>query len=346
MADASHSKPPAPASSVRALPPIVLASFATAAVTYPADLVKALRMGAPAAAPIGELVGQFRQTYGIRGFFTQGVAPEVARAGLMRTFKFFFFPVVCEAMWGRPPSECGGFEKAAAAIFAACPETIFIMPLEMGKLGLQLDRANEFGGSSRAAMARVARDRGVVRGLYAGYLGVQWRQSSWSAVYFSTVDGIEAALNRAVGGGGGDGSSFLVKLASGFVAGCGGAAANVPGDLVRTKIQRDAFYAGGKPGPIPFFAVSEFLAVGAGIARAGGVASLWTGFRYKALHLGGSGALMACLLPTLRQLLMWSEGAVSRKSLKSLERFAEIVGNPSNEIQIRPRSCAHDEGVF
>lgn len=260
-------------------------------------------MGAPAATPITALVRGFHATYGVSGFFTQGIAPEVARAGLMRTFKFFFFPVFCEAMHDKPAAACSGGEKAVAAIFAAMPETLFIMPLEMGKLGLQLDVKNEFGGSSRAAMTRVVADRGVVRGLYAGVLGVQWRQSSWSAVYFSTVDAIDETLGDAVGAPG----SSLVKLAAGFVAGCGGAAANVrvlpsfpsgdpaepqvPGDLIRTKVQRDAFYAGGRPGPNPFFAVGEFVSVGAGIARAGGVGALWTGFRYKALHLGGSGAL-------------------------------------------------------
>ena len=154
------------------LPPITVASFATAGIMYPADLVRALRMGAPTR-PITSLVREFRATYGWSGFFTQGVGPEVARAGIMRTLKFFNFPVFFEAIHGKPVSAGTGAEKATVAVVAALPETFVILPFEMGKVGLQLDKANEFKGSATNAMRRVVKDRGLARGLFSGYVGVR-----------------------------------------------------------------------------------------------------------------------------------------------------------------------------
>ena len=99
----------------------------------------------------------------------------------------------------------------------------------------------------------------------------------------------------------------MSQLLSGFGAGCLGAVFNLPSDMIRTHVQRDAMAvalgtARTTP-PLPLFEVSEFLRAGSSIVAANGVASLWTGFSWKALHLGASGALMAAFLPFWKSVL-------------------------------------------
>ena len=95
-----------PQSVFATVPPLVLSSFSTAAVMYPIDLIKELRMGnVGSGKTVLELLNRFRATYGLFGFFTQGIAPEVARAGWMRALKFFLFPRTFEALYGKPPSK-------------------------------------------------------------------------------------------------------------------------------------------------------------------------------------------------------------------------------------------------
>ena len=57
------------------------------------------------------------------------------------------------------------------------------------------------------------------------------------------------------------------------------------------------------PLPLPFLAVGEFVATGAHIVTTFGASTLWTGFTWKAVHLGSTGALMAVLLPAFKRLL-------------------------------------------
>jgi hypothetical protein len=40
-----------------------------------------------------QLLSNFRKAHGIKGFFTQGLAPELARATWMRFIKFSLFPL-------------------------------------------------------------------------------------------------------------------------------------------------------------------------------------------------------------------------------------------------------------
>ena len=142
------------------LPPIIASSFTCAAIMYPADLIKALRMGAPPHHSSLTLIGEFRRRFGLSGFFTQGVAPEVARAGLMRVIKFFCFPLTHEALWAKPASKGTPAEKAVAGALCTVPEALCIMPLEVAKVGLQLDQHNRFGGSS-ASVLRQSFDQAV-----------------------------------------------------------------------------------------------------------------------------------------------------------------------------------------
>ncbi|KAJ8598327.1 hypothetical protein CTAYLR_007562 [Chrysophaeum taylorii] len=272
------------------LPPIVLSSLVTAACLYPMDVVRSLRMGRTA--PLRDIVTRFRSQYGWSGLFTQGVAAEVARAGVMRTLKFFMFPLTHEVLTAEAPSRGSPGSKALAGALCTLPEVACIMPLEVAKVGLQLDRTNTYHGSTARLVRRILVARGLP-GLYAGYAGVQLRQSSWTAVYFSTVDFFRLPHLPPA----------LQTLLAGFLAGVCGAVLNVPCDVVRTRVQLQVLDHLDAPAEPPH-GLARFLRTGAAlVATEGGLPVLWTGFAVKATHMGASGALMALCLPFFQRLL-------------------------------------------
>jgi solute carrier family 25 2-oxodicarboxylate transporter 21 len=284
----------------------VTASFSTAAVMYPFDLIKALRMASPGAdQSTSSLLRAFHRTYGARGFFTQGVAAEVARAGVMRCSKFWCFPLFFDAMYGRAPATGSAVERAIAGAACCIPEVLLIMPIEMAKVGLQLDAADRYGRSSRRVLFAVYRARGAA-GLYTGFFGVQLRQSLWTAAYFGSLPTFERAFAYCAPRTA-ERRPALAQLAAGFGAGVFGALVNVPPDVIRIHIQRDALnqiereaLVGAAAAPrarVGFLGAAEFLRYGISIAHERGPRALWAGLSWKALHVGGSGALMAVFVP-------------------------------------------------
>ena len=82
---------------LKSLPPIGLASITSAVVMYPVDVWRALNMASATGAK--QTVGSFVKAHGISGMLKQGVGPEIARATLMRVFKFFNYPIVHRFMF-------------------------------------------------------------------------------------------------------------------------------------------------------------------------------------------------------------------------------------------------------
>lgn len=289
------------------LPPIALAAFSTAAIMYPVDLVRALKMASVTAGrqeTTLQLLQGFRAAHGVQGFFTQGLVPEVARATWMRALKFFLFPVMHEVVAARPPSAGTGASKALAGIMASVPETLTIMPLEISKICLQLDKAKVFGNSMFAAL-RDTVDRCGPRALFTGYVGVQYRQASWTAGYFASLSFFKRKAREALDAAGLEGKAEpAANLLGGFAAGVFGACFNTPGDVIRTNVQKVVLAGEGcQAGFSLLTGPSNFFSTGSSIAASRGLGGLYAGFGFKALHLGGSGALMALLVPTFKKLL-------------------------------------------
>jgi hypothetical protein len=97
----------------------------------------------------------------------------------------------------------------------------------------------------------------------------------------------------------------LTLLVSGFLAGAFGTCFNCPGDVIRTAIQkreladlssssliRPKFSAG-----YVWSAVTDFIQTGSQIIKTKGIKGLYYGFGFKAMHLGGSGALLTVFIP-------------------------------------------------
>ena len=69
---------------------------------------------------------------------------------------------------------------------ASLPEGFTIQPIEVSKIVLQLDKEKKYNNSGVAVMRDILKTRGW-SGLFVGYFGIQYRQTSWTAAYFGTL---------------------------------------------------------------------------------------------------------------------------------------------------------------
>eukprot|EP01038_Epipyxis_sp_PR26KG_P005142 gene5142-7162_t len=297
---------------LKSLLPIVASAFCAAAIMYPLDLVRALQMAnAGANLSTRELLVNFKNAHGYQGFFTQGLVPELARSTWMRFVKFALFPIVHLSLFGIGEGKGSAFSKAITAIVGSIPEALSIMPLEIAKIALQLDTANLYKNNMFRAMNKIYQDQGM-KGFSVGYFGVQFRQAAWSAGYFASIKFFENKVDQFIS----DVSKVLKRdlianiqhrkmisqLVSGFLAGMFGAAINTPFDTIRSTLQKKVLSnILSSSSTIPSITM---LIVGKEIIAARGIGGLYAGFGFKAIHLGGGGALMAFFIPFFKNLIL------------------------------------------
>mmetsp|Transcript_17022 Transcript_17022/g.27691 ORF Transcript_17022/g.27691 Transcript_17022/m.27691 type:complete len:364 (+) Transcript_17022:96-1187(+) len=298
------------------LPPTALAALFTAAIMYPVDLARALKMAQVTGDKLStlQLLANFKDTHGYKGFFTQGLVPEVTRAFWMRGLKFFLFPVIHELYAKCTPSQGTPGTRAMAGFLCSIPAVTNIMPLEIAKILLQLDKDKMFGNSMFKALSHAV-DRCGWSALFTGYVGVLYVQGTWTAAYFGSLDWFRSLVTSLLAATSIPPSKAqsITCLLSGWCAGVFGAMINTPGDVIRTTIQKRVLQDGADcsmpagltglltSGPVNF--VKEAASLSSGPKGAG---ALWAGFGFKALHLGGSGALMALFIHLFRCLLRCS----------------------------------------
>jgi len=288
------------------LPPITAGALSTATLMYPVDLMRALKMSAAAEGRGGtavQLIKEFHAVHGLKGFATQGVLPEMMRATYMRVLKFFLFPITHKAMFNRPESKGNPATKAVAAAVASLPEGFTIQPLEVAKICLQLDKTNKYQNNMTNVIKDILATRGWT-GLFTGYFGIQYRQTSWTAAYFATLQLFSEQSKAVIP----KDMVMLQNLTGGFLAGMFGAIFNTPGDVIRSSSQKAILAS--TPVKHPFSVglcasgVSEFFKMGGQIMAKNGIGGLYMGFGFKALHLGGSGALLGALIPMFKKMML------------------------------------------
>eukprot|EP00036_Acanthoecidae_sp_10tr_P009192 CAMPEP_0182920328 /NCGR_PEP_ID=MMETSP0105_2-20130417/3380_1 /TAXON_ID=81532 ORGANISM="Acanthoeca-like sp., Strain 10tr" /NCGR_SAMPLE_ID=MMETSP0105_2 /ASSEMBLY_ACC=CAM_ASM_000205 /LENGTH=207 /DNA_ID=CAMNT_0025057707 /DNA_START=1 /DNA_END=621 /DNA_ORIENTATION=+ len=207
----------------------------------------------------------------------------------MRVSKFFLFPIAHRNLWNMEPSQGTAFTKAIAAGLCSLPEGLTIAPIETAKIGLQLDKTNVYKNSMQNFTRATLQTRGWT-GLFIGYFGIAYRQTSWTAAYFATLNDFKNMSKNVIP----NSWETTQTLAGGMSAGMFGAVFNTPGDVIRSVIQKRVLAS--EPRIIPFTpampvrAIGEFFAEGGRIVASKGISGLWTGFGFKAMHLGGSGA--------------------------------------------------------
>lgn len=292
MANAGKRK----AAPVDTLPPICAGAFVTSIVMYPADVVRALCMSNPGTGAGAALKG-FLEAHGFMGFVKQGLVAEVTRASISRAIKFFMQPICHRNIFGKPETQGTPVTKGLAGAIGTVPEVIAISPLENIKLAAQLDKDGRFRGSADIAK-HILKTRGV-GGLMIGFSGMQVRQFLWTGGFFLTLDVYKGGFANIVS------NKLAQDVLSGFAAGATGTALNCWTDVCRSVVQKKALAdtfdksiprpSALEPlNPVPFFTTaSEIMA-------ARGITGLYSGVGPKMIHLGGSGAILAVLMPRFK----------------------------------------------
>merc|ERR1719502_79290 len=281
------------------LPPVTGAAFVTSIVMYPADVIRAICMSNPGTGPITAVKG-FVGTHGLKGFVQQGLAAEITRASFSRVIKFWLQPIAHQSLYGKPETKGTPSSKGLAGAAATIPEVFVISPLENMKLAEQLDKDRRFNGPASVAK-HLVKTCGVLGGLYIGYAGMQIRQMLWTGTFFCTI-GIWKDLVK----GPGISNQLAQDVVSGFCAGGSGVVANCWTDVSRSVLQKEAIAETFKPDGVRTSAITHFLPFqffgqAAQIAGEKGVmGGLYAGVGPKMVHLGGSGAILAVLMPRFK----------------------------------------------
>lgn len=311
------SEPPSMAkqSSLQTLTPISAGCMASAAVMYPMDVVRALRMASAGDAvyvSTPALLGNFIKAHGVMGLASQGVLPEIARATVMRVVQFFSYPLVHKALFAKEPAQGSPMTKLSAGMLASLPSALAITPLENAKIALQLDSKGEFGNSMTKAVQHLWR-----RGVLAPYVGVQaifTRSAVSFGPYIAALPYCQKVTIPAAKNALGDNSTSKTvgNLLGGLMAGSLGAAINCPFDLVRTNLQKQAIELAKAPmstGQIMSLAFSPiaYWKVASQIIAARGIGALYMGLTFKIAHIGGMGAANAMFIPYFKRLFGMSE---------------------------------------
>lgn len=269
-----------------------------AAVMYPVDVVRALCMANPGMSA-GTAFRSFVDAHGLKGFITQGLGAELARGGTARTIKFWAWEPAHQLLYGKAVKEGTPMSKGLAGALGTFPEVIAISPLENMKLCAQLDKEGKFKGSADIAK-HLIRTRGVVGGLYIGYLGMQFRQCLFTGGSFGTMGFFSDKVRQA-----GISNKLVADILGGFGSGIVGVILNCWAEVARTGIQKqvvaDTFKPEVKAPPVTDIVNPMVLArATAKIASEKGViGGLYAGFGPKCVHLGGTMAIVAVLLPRL-----------------------------------------------
>merc|ERR1719229_1791328 len=280
------------------MPPICGGAFVTSIVMYPADVVRAICMSNPGTGAGAALKG-FLEAHGVMGFVKQGLVAEVTRASISRAVKFFMQPVVHRAMYNKPETQGTPFSKGLAGAIGTFPEVVAISPLENIKLAAQLDKEGKFKGSADIAK-HILKTRGF-SGLMIGFSGMQVRQFLWTGGFFLSLDVYKGAVGNLVS------NKLAQDVLSGFAAGATGTALNCWTDVCRSVVQKKALADTFDPA-IPRPSVMEplnpgpFFATASEIIAAKGVTGLYAGVGPKMVHLGGSGAILAVLMPRFKSM--------------------------------------------
>lgn len=283
------------------MPPICAGAFVTSIIMYPADVVRAICMSNPGTGAGTALKG-FVEAHGMMGFVKQGLVAEVTRASMSRAIKFFMQPIIHRSLYGKPETQGTAASKGIAGALGTVPEVIAISPLENIKLAAQLDKDGKFSGSADIAK-HILKTRGF-SGLMIGYAGMQVRQMLWTGGFFMSLDVYKTGVAGVVD------NKLAQDVISGFAAGMTGTALNCWTDVCRSVVQKkalaDTFDAAiPRPGVLEPLNPSGFFKAATDIYAARGITGLYSGVGPKMIHLGGSGAILAVLMPRFKS--MWFE---------------------------------------
>merc|ERR1712045_541432 len=155
------------------------------------------------------------------------------------------------------------------------------------------------GGSADIAK-HILRTRGF-GGLMIGYAGMQVRQCLWTGGFFLSLDVYKGAVANLVS------NKLACDVLAGFAAGATGTAMNCWTDVCRSIVQKkalaDTFDAAiPRPSVVTVYSPGPFFAEAVALGKAKGLGGLYAGVGPKMVHLGGSGAILAVLMPRFKSM--------------------------------------------
>merc|ERR1719330_2156131 len=220
-------------------------------------------------------------------------------ASVSRAIKFFMQPIVHKAIYGKPETQGTPISKGMAGAVGTVPEVVAISPLENIKLAAQLDKEGKFKGSADITK-HILKTRGF-GGLMIGFSGMQVRQFLWTGGFFLTLDVYKSAVGSVVS------NKLAQDVLSGFAAGATGTALNCWTDVCRSVVQKKALAdtfdpAIPRPSMLEPLNPGPFFATAGEIMGARGLTGLYSGVGPKMVHLGGSGAILAVLMPRFKSM--------------------------------------------
>jgi len=241
----------------------------------------------------------FLKAHGVMGFVKQGLVAEVTRASISRAIKFFMQPIVHKGLYGKPETKGTPVSKGIAGALGTFPEVLAISLLENIKLAAQLDKEGKFKGSADICK-HILKTRGF-NGLMIGWAGMQVRQMLWTGGFFLTLDLYKENVKKVVP------NALACDIIGGFAAGATGTALNCWTDVCRSVVQKKALADTFDPKiPRPSLATvyspGPFFKVAMDLGAEKGIAGLYAGVGPKMVHLGGSGAILAVLMPRFKSM--------------------------------------------
>merc|ERR1712032_1130688 len=221
------------------------------------------------------------------------------RATFSRVIKFWLQPIMHETLFNKSQSKGNAVTKGLAGAAATIPEVLTISPFENLKLAAQLDKEGKFKGMADTA-SHLVKTRGI-GGLYICYAGMQMRQALWTGGFFMSLDVMKAGVQPICGNG------ALCDGVAGFGAGVFGTVLNCWTDVTRTVIQKETVADTFDPSKPRTSILREFnpavtVMKAQSIMAERGFAGLYAGFAVKSVYLGGSGAILAVLVPRFKEL--------------------------------------------
>jgi len=281
------------------LPPITGAAVVVSFTMYPVDVVRAFCMANPGMGA-SEGLRNFLQAHGVQGFLKKGLAAEISRASTSRMLKFWLQPIAHNTFFGVDQGKGTPVTKGVAGALATIPEAFVITPLENLKIAEQLDKDKKFNGLADTGK-HLTRTRGLFGGLYIGYFGIQCRQMLWTGGFFLSLDEGKRQVSKVIS------NPLPQDILSGFFSGVLGTALCCWCDVVRSVIQKkaiaDTFDASiPRPSALTHVNPALFFSETAALYASKGFGGLYAGVGAKCVHMGGSGALLAVLMPRFKKL--------------------------------------------
>ncbi|CAD5228351.1 unnamed protein product [Bursaphelenchus xylophilus] len=256
-------------------------------VMHPLDVMKTrLQLGSQFYKGLGDVFRKTLTEEGIRGFY-KGIIPPIIAETPKRATKFLTFEQykhAFQSFHGIPEWGQISLAGAAAGLTEACVNT----PFELVKVRLQSDRSKTNIKTSRQVAKEVLNTRGI-RGIYTALGATMYRNGTWNCIYFGLYHNVKPLLPTDPV------QNLLSRMGVGFCAGTIASVANIPFDVVKSRIQAQAEGTQWKYR-------NTWQAIGL-VYKEEGIAALYRGIVPKVMRLGPGGAIMLIVFETVNDFL-------------------------------------------